>query len=102
MAGYEALVVTVDGVMSGNREGMADESGRNRVLQRAMRLTQEPFDIMYENPYDAAVATYILALSMSDDSMAREVVKGFSYNRDGWWWAWKLAEYNEYITPIAR
>ena len=82
------------------REGMDDESSRRRVVDRALFLSRQPFDIKYENPYDAAVATYLFALSMSDEMLAHEVVKGIVSNNTGWWWAWKLSEYNEYITSV--
>ena len=84
------------------REEMKDESSRKRVVDRALYLTQLPFDVKYENPNDAAVATYILALSMSDEVLAIEIVKGVVSNNNGWWWAWKLSEYNGYIIPSAR
>ena len=82
------------------REGMNDEPSRRRVVDRALSLTRQPFDIKYENPHDAAVATYLFALSMSDEMLAHEVVKGIVSNNTGWWWAWKLSEYNEYITSV--
>ena len=63
-----------------------------RIAQRALELIRRRVDIRYENPWDAALAAYILLLLHTSRGLARVVSAGV-LQLPQLWWASKLARH---------
>jgi hypothetical protein len=71
-------------------EHLKNKESADAVCDRAHELARWPIDPRDEHPYDAAVATYLLALSMWQEGLAREVAQVVAQSQS-WWWADRVA-----------
>ena len=63
-----------------------------RIAQRALELIRRRADVRYENPWDAALAAYILLLLHTDRGLAR-LISAAVIQLSHLWWASKLARH---------
>jgi hypothetical protein len=56
-----------------------------RVLLRVLELSRERVDLRYENPWDAALATYVWALSKKNSNYAILAAEAVSEVHQIWW-----------------
>lgn len=75
-------------------EMLAGSAGRiivgQDICERAISLASTSVDPRYENPHDAAIAAYLIALSMLNYDFA-QLVAYYAYEIQNVWWAKKIA-----------
>lgn len=64
----------------------------DRIAERVLELLRRRVDVRYENPWDAAIAAYLLALCTSKPELA-ELVAANVLQASQLWWATKIARH---------